>query len=147
MSSTVCVDSSLALDWLLPTENSEAIDRLWLSWKVAGIGIVVPPLFHVEVTSVIRRLVHSKRLLSEEGEILFLEYVGMQVETIDYTDVPGTAWKLARRFNLPSTCEMQYLAVAELEDCELWTADRKLVDALRGKSNRVKWVGNLTGEK
>jgi len=30
--------------------------------------------------------------------------------------------------------------VAELEDCELWTLDRRLVNATRG-NKRVRWVG------
>ena len=36
---------------------------------------------------------------------------------------------------------MQYLAVAELEDCELWTNDKRLAHSLQGKVNRIRWVG------
>jgi predicted nucleic acid-binding protein len=37
---------------------------------------------------------------------------------------------------------MQYLAVAETENCDFWTLDRKLFNAVSGKNKRVKWVGS-----
>ena len=39
------------------------------------------------------------------------------------------------------TYDMQYLAVAEAEDCELWTASERLFYSLKGKTSRVRLVG------
>ena len=49
--------------------------------------------------------------------------------------------ELAKEFNLPVCYDMQYLAVAELEDCELWTCDKSLVNSLKDKVKRIRWVG------
>ncbi len=146
MSYSICVDASLALDWLLPAQKSEAIDRLWQQWKDARIRLVTPPLFHAEVTSTIREHVFFKRILPEEGELIFLEYLSTQSTTIYTTDITKIAWELAQKYNLPRTYDMQYLAVAELEDCELWTTDRKLVNTVR-QNKRIKWVGEFSKKK
>ncbi len=147
MSFSVCVDASVALDWLLPSQKNETIDRLWQYWKDSGVRLLTPPLFHAEVTSAIRQHVFFKRLLPEEGELVFHEYLSMSLNTINNTSITRIAWELARSYNLPRTYDMQYLAVAELMDCELWTSDRRLINALLGRTKRIRWVGEDPGVK
>ena len=105
--------------------------------------MVVPPMFHAEVTSVIRRNVYFNNILPEEGERLFTVFNGLPVEVISSRYVYRGAWQLAREYNLPVCYDMQYLAVAELEDCEFWTLDRKLINAVGNKNQRVRWVGGI----
>ncbi len=86
-------------------------------------------------------------MLPEEGEEAFSIYLDIPIRIIDEQEVYRKAWQLAKEFNLPVCYDMQYLAVAELEDCELWTADRRLAKSLKGKANRVRWVGEYTAKK
>ena len=141
MNGSVCIDASLALTWLLPAEQTETANALRQKWDGEDIQLISASLFHAEVTSVLREQVYFSKLLSEEGEEAFELYLGIGVRCIDTPEVQKRAWRLAKRFNLPRTYDMQYLAVAELMSCELWTADRKLVNSLRGKVPRVKWLG------
>ena len=104
-------------------------------------------MFHAEVTSVLRQQVFFKRILPEEGEQVFSIYLEIPIRTIDEPEMYRIAWQLANEFNLPVCYDMQYLAVAEMEDCEFWTLDRKLANTLRGKNNRIKWLGELTKKK
>jgi len=101
-------------------------------------------LFHAEVTSVLREEVYFGRLLPGEGEEAFSAYLEMVVRGIDSLEIQKRAWELAKRFNLPRTYDMQYLAVAELNDCELWTNDKRLVNSLQGKVSRIRWVGEYS---
>ncbi len=140
MNSSVCVDASLALTWLLPAERNEAANALRREWYRNSTEIMTAPLFHAEVTSVLREQVYFNRLLPEEGEELFSAYLEMGVRGIDSPEIQKKAWELAKRFNLPRTYDMQYLAVAELNDCELWTNDERLVNSLQGKVSRIRWV-------
>jgi predicted nucleic acid-binding protein len=105
------------------------------------VEIITAPLFHAEVTLVLSEQVYFKKLLPEEGEEVFSVYLGMGVKSIDTPEIQKKAWELAKKFNLPRTYDTQYLAVAELKDCELWTNDRRLVNSLRGKVSRIRWVG------
>ena len=141
MNDRVCIDASLALTWLLPVEQDEIADALQQQWDKDGVEIISAPLFHAEVTSVLREQVYFKRLSPEEGEEAFLAYLEIGVKSIESPGIQEIAWELAKEFNLPRTYDMQYLAVAELKDCELWTNDKRLVNSLQGKVSRMKWVG------
>lgn len=147
MNSSVCIDASLALVWLLPAEQNEMANALRREWYRNGIEIITAPLFHAEVTSVLREQVYFKRLPPEEGEEAFLAYTEMGVKSIDTPEIQKRAWELAKEFNLPRTYDMQYLAAAELKDCELWTSDKGLINSLQGQVSRVKLVGEYSLEE
>jgi predicted nucleic acid-binding protein len=141
-SDRVCIDASLALCWLLNVQTDARADALWQRWRENEVRLVGPPLFPTEVTSVLREEVFFKRLSPEEGEEAFNLYSGIPVAIINHPSLSRKAWDLAREYHLPRTYDMQYLAVADLEDCEFWTLDKKLVNSLRGKNRRLKWVGD-----
>jgi len=141
MNGRVCIDASLALTWLLPADQNEAANALRREWDKEGMELITTPLFHAEVTSVLREHVYFRRLLPEEGEEAFSIYLDIGVRSIDDPEVQKKAWELAKKFNLPRTYDMQYLAVAELENCELWTSDKRLANSLQGRVKRIRWVG------
>ena len=142
--SKVCVDASVAVLWLFDEEHSHSADTLRREWRDQEVQMLGPALFHVEVASAIRRRVYFKQIQPEEGEEAFSIYLDIPIRIIDRQEIYRLAWQLAKEFVLPVCYDMQYLAVAELEDCELWTADRKLVNSLKGKNERVRWVGEST---
>jgi predicted nucleic acid-binding protein len=144
-STSVCIDANIAVAWFFDEEYSNNAAALWRQWRGRGIQMLIPALFNAEVTSAIRRRVYLKQILPEEGEEAFSIYLDIPVRVIDGQHVYRRAWELAKEHNQPCTCDMQYLAVAELEDCELWTGDRRLADSLRGRTKRVKWVGDYHG--
>ncbi len=144
-SDRVCVDASLALAWLIRVQQDDNADALHREWLETGVELVGPPMFHAEVISVLRGEVFFKRITPEEGEEVFSIYLDIPIRTIDVPEIYRRAWELAKEFNLPVCYDMQYLAVAELEDCDFWTLDRKLVNAACA-SKRIRWVGEY-GEK
>lgn len=79
----------------------------------------------------------------QEGPIL----LNIPIRTIGGREIYRKAWQLAKEFDLPVCYDMQYLAVAEIEDCEFWTLDRKLVNAVRGKNKRARWVGEYKAKE
>lgn len=138
MNQSVCIDASLALTWLLPKEKTESTDALIPLWHYKGTRLITAPLFHAEVTSAIRRQVDFKKLNANEGDLIFALYSQLAIETVDDPEIYRLAWELAKRFNLPKTYDTQYLAVAELNDCELWTSDKRFFNSLRSKAPRIK---------
>jgi predicted nucleic acid-binding protein len=127
--------------WLFFDEHREQADELLKVWAKDAVELVAPPMFHAEVSSSLRKSVYFKRILPEEGERLFAVYSKIPVRIVDGWEMYLKAWQLAKDFNLPVCYDMQYLAVAELEDCELWTADRGLANSLKGRNKRIRWVG------
>ena len=147
MDDNVCIDASLALAWLLPAERNNTIDALFSEWNRKGVRLLTASLFHAEVTSTIRKQVYFKKLQPEQGEHLFTLYLRMEIESIGEQEVYNRAWELAKRFNLPTTYDTQYLAVAELRDCELWTTDSRFINSLHGRVPRIKWAGEYNPER
>lgn len=140
----VCIDASLALMWLLPAELNDQANAMRKKWDAEDVQLISAPLFNAEVTSVLREQVYFQKLLPEEGEEAFSLCLKMGVEIIrDSSRVQKKAWELAKKHDRPRTYDMQYLAVAEIEDCDLWTADKRLCNALAKKVPRLKYVGNF----
>jgi predicted nucleic acid-binding protein len=57
------------------------------------------------------------------------------------------AIELANNFSLLATYDAYYLALAERESCEFWTADTRMWNAVKGKFAWVRWMGDYhTGQ-
>lgn len=140
MPARVCVDASLVLHLLLPDERDPNVDSLWTSWAANSVQIVGPALLYAEVTSVIRLRVSTGRLTPDEGDAAFAAFNALGISRIDRDDLHILAWELAKRYQLRRAYDVMYLALAELEDLELWTGDERLVNALGGREPRVRWV-------
>lgn len=56
------------------------------------------------------------------------------------------AFEIAVQFNRPTAYDSQYLAVAERLECEFWTADERLFNAVNQQLAWVKWIGNFKVE-
>ncbi|MBI2305324.1 MAG: type II toxin-antitoxin system VapC family toxin [Chloroflexi bacterium] len=142
MAGQVCVDASLALMLLLPHDLTPQADALWQSWAADDTNTVSPPLFFAEVTSVLRECVYIGRLGAEEGKSAFSAFMNLGIRGIHPAHLQARAWRLAKEHNRPRAYDAQYLALADLLGCELWTGDRRLVNALH--LPWVKWVGDFS---
>ena len=143
-SSRVCLDASVAVAWLLVEKYSNSADLLRQTWNEAGVEMVAPALFHAEVASAIRKQVYFKEILPDEGEEAFSIYQNIPIKIVDGLEIYQRAWRLSAEYNFPVCYDMHYLAVAEVLDCPLWTSDKKLVNSLRGHSERVRWLGDYS---
>ncbi len=54
------------------------------------------------------------------------------------------AIELAEQYSLPATYDAHYLALAERNQCEYWTADTRLWNAIAGKLNWVYLLGDYS---
>ncbi len=137
----VAVDASFALKLVLPEQYSDRVRQLWEKWVKEGVEILAPYLLAYEATSVLRHKVFRGELTPQEGEAAL---AALQAQGIGLRHPEGLeqmAWELARRFNRPTAYDTSYLALAKLLSCELWTADERLRNAIRGQLPYVKWVG------
>lgn len=65
-----------------------------------------------------------RKVVSEEiGYGAFLRLQRLPIHLSSRAATFPLAWRLAAEFNLPSTYDVTYLALARLERCELWTSD------------------------
>ncbi|HEY7020328.1 MAG TPA: type II toxin-antitoxin system VapC family toxin [Ktedonobacterales bacterium] len=141
------MDASLVLHLLLPDERDLQTEALWQNWSTTGVRVIGPMLLYAEVTSVLRLRVATGRLTADEGEAAFTAFNALGIAKVDRDDLHIRAWRLAQQFQTRRAYDMMYLALAQLEDLELWTGDERLVNTIGGQDPRVKWVpatGNST---
>jgi predicted nucleic acid-binding protein len=138
----VCIDASLAVSWLTYSNHTPAANLLRQEWAKNGVEFVGPTIFHAEVMSALRELVLDRKMLPEEADEALSICLAMPIRTVGGEDVYRTAWRVSSELDLRFSWASQYLAVAELENCEYWTVDRRLVGLAREKRTWVKWLGD-----
>lgn len=139
----VCLDASLVLLWLLPDELSVKADALWRWWHSSNVELICPLLLYAEVPSVLREAAYHRRITIEEADATFAAFCGLPLRPVLRDDLHRHAWELGKLFNAPRLYDFQYLALADLEQCELWTADQRLVNLVQRRWPWARWVGDV----
>jgi len=142
MNSFVCVDASLIVWSLLPSPFSAAAEAMLRQWQQDQTTLIAPSLFAFEVTASLRRLVYLKEITPVEGEAAFARFLRLRVRLSQRQGIFPLAWQLAKQFNRPRAYDTAYLALAQLNHYEFWTADEKLYNAVRHQLAWVKWIGH-----
>lgn len=140
----VCLDASVFLAWLLPEELSEQADVLMEQLGQQGERILAPLLVTPEVLSGLRRAVYRGRVTPEHGESARMMFEEASVAFHDLRSLSESAWTLGKAVNAASLHDMFYLALAEREECDLWTGDKRLLGLVGSRSQRVKYLGDLS---
>lgn len=144
MSDVVVVDASLALKWVLIEQDSVAALALLGQWTNEGKRTIAPALFTYEVTNIIYRQAVIGKLTYDEAArgLAKLFSLGVSLRLAQYKEISKQAMMFARDFHLPATYDAHYLALAQHENCEYWTADTRLWNAVQAKLNWVRWFGD-----
>lgn len=127
----VVVDTSVALKWFFPEEGSEAAKSL-LRNEIAA----APDMLLYELTNVLQ----WKQFLSkEDARRLIADFMGCDVQMFA---IPSHKFNrvvdLAQEFDI-TTYDASFIAMAELLETEMVTADRKLLN----KVKKLKYVREL----
>lgn len=148
MSDTVVVDANLALKWVLLEEDSHTAMLLLDKWTDEGRTAIAPALFAYEVTNILYRQVALGKMTNDESrrglEKLFA--LEIRLEFSLYKEASMQAIEFAQRFRLPATYDAYYLALAYAEQCECWTADKRLWNAVKRDLDWVRWLGEYQPE-
>lgn len=142
----VVVDTSIAIKWVLNEPDSSTAFALLSTWTRQGMVILAPVLLAYETTNVLHHRIRSGKISFEDAEQGLKEVI-FAVFVFDFEEEPDfsiRAVKLAGQFGLPAAYDAHYLALAEREDCELWTADMRMWNATKGKLPWVRWLGDYS---
>ena len=128
---TFCVDTSAVIPLLLPLPSSEAVRPFWAGALEDAGPLLAPPLLFAETTSVLRRYVHLGGVLHEEAEAALGSFLRLPISVVHTPEVYLRALDLARRLGHAKAYDVQYLAVAQIQDCLVVTVDRGLHESAR----------------
>jgi predicted nucleic acid-binding protein len=139
----ICVDASLAIKWVLSEESSELAEALYAANRAQG--VIAPALMPAEVTNAIRRQVARDMMEHSAAEAALTGFQRFRVQLAEDNHIHMEALRLSHRFNRPAAYDMHYVALAEIADCDLWTADQRLLNALGGRLPFVRSLSSYDG--
>ena len=138
--SKVIVDASVALRWVLRDEKEVRVDTLLEQWAASLTEMLAPPLFLAEVTNALYLSVKRKRLSLEEAELALGTIMELGVQVAQPSELYPRSLRLAANYGAADAYDAQYVALAEMQNCELWTADERLVASMKPLPSWIRLV-------
>ena len=135
-----CVDASLVVAWLVPSQRSASVEDVWLAYAHGADEFIGPPLLPSETLSAIRRLTTRGMLSQEESTGLATDFLSLSIPTPTPAGLYQRAYALATRYHQPTVYDTCYLALAELLSCELLTLDQRLYNTVKEDFAAVRLV-------
>ena len=125
----------------MPEPFAAKAAALLRQWVNAGIARLVPDWFPSEIANVLYR--KGRSVGTPTGDAITATHAIMAMvgpQTMDAATV-ARAIEIADQLNQPRVYDALYLALAEREDCDLWTADERFFNAARARFPQVRWIG------
>ena len=143
----ICVvDASAAVKHVLREEWSANVLALFNASTLAHRRIVGPPhIISESMNAIYQRLRTNRaewRLSDDEVDTALATFLLLPIQPLDPPGLYLRAFDIARQYNLPSTYDALYVALAQMLDAELWTADRRLYDIVATSAPWVRWIGD-----
>jgi len=137
----VCVDASFVVPLVTRPHGDSPFPRLWSEWHAAGRRTAAPTLLCYEVTNALHRYVVHGELLPDEATAALDVALDLGVTWFGDAELHRRALGMAQERGLPAAYDAHYLALAERLGADLWTADRRLHQAVGAALPWVRLVG------
>lgn len=142
ISNRIILDASVALKWRLDDEEHvQKAQKILEDFSEGKINLVVPELFFIEVANGLKVAVKRGRIGEDRAREFVELLLKLELCTIETADILLNALDIAFRYDR-AVYDCIYLAAAEKLGCEIYTGDKKLYNALKGKVDYLKWIGN-----
>ncbi len=136
------VDCSVVVKWKITAEDDAAkADALLLDWQQQAVELCAPNLLQSEVMSAFLRAHRRGRVDEREAREAIRDLLALPFVLFDVAPVVNRAFDIAQQYNQRSY-DCIYVALAEGEDMELWTGDRRLYNALHDHLAFIQWIGD-----
>lgn len=135
----VVVDANIAVKWAVMEEDSQVAERLLMEWNLQSTKLIVPALFLYEINNILWKKVRRDVLAFSRARqaMKFILDTGMEMYCPVDSEISLHVLDLANTFKLPASYDAHYLALAEREACEFWTADERLYNSVK---DQLAWV-------
>lgn len=131
MTSYLVIDAGIAFKLIAPHPQQKLYIELVTKWKQMGFQLCAPALWAYEITSTFTKMTHFKQLsavTSREGLQLAFQ-LGIELVSPDEAQaIKAIEW--TKRLRRAAAYDSFYLALAETRRCDLWTVDKRLVNAV-----------------
>lgn len=139
------VDASVAIKWVVKGEPFRNKARQLLrEARAKGIALIGPPLLEYEVESALQRRLHYNRTTTEAVDASLRAFYAVSIRIVTHPDMVQRAREIARQFHQERIYDSLYAALADLRDCQFWTADKIFYDAVRSGLSFVQYLPDFS---
>jgi predicted nucleic acid-binding protein len=135
-SSTVCCDANLIAYGVI-ADGLQASKLPFDHLLRTTAPLIAPSFFHYELANVLFPTHRAKQAPFERVQEEFRTALSLPIALFDDDPLHLDALAIANRFDLPAAYDAHYLALALRENCDFWTADRRLFNSV---GNQLPWV-------
>ena len=143
MNSYVVVDASLVVKWLVTEDLSDKALALLASWNAESVRMAAPSLIRFEVANVIHRKIARGNIGPTSAIEHMTRLLALPIELRDMPELHARAIELAGELRQGAAYDTHYLALAEILECDMWTADGRLYRSAGRGTDRVRWIGEF----
>lgn len=126
------LDSNVAFKWVIPEIDSAAAIQLRDEFRQGIHELFAPDVFPIEVGHALTRAERQGRIQPPQGWALWLSVMSDCPRLEQYLSLMPRAYAISSAFKI-GVYDCLYVALAERENCELVTADDKLVNNLQSQ--------------
>lgn len=129
---------------MLDEPNSDRAAGLYARSITTERPLLAPSLLRNEVANAVYRQLR-RGLISEttaDAAIARFSDLSLDVQFVDPPGLAERAYILAKRHRLGAIDDSLYVVLAEELVADLWTDDRKLINAVARTSPWVRWIGD-----
>ena len=131
MTSYLVLDASFVYKSLAPGSQRDKFRQLIHQWKQEKKTLCSPTIWVYEFTSLLTKLVYWGELSEQDAQESLAFGLDLGIELIVPTeDQARQAFLWTRQLNRVAAYDSFYVALPENLGCELWTADKKLANAV-----------------
>jgi predicted nucleic acid-binding protein len=143
MTSYVVLDSGILLKTVLNEEDSHQAKELLKKLAAQSLQIAAPVLLRYEMVAVTRKWVYRELTTAAKAQSALDTLFSYPIETYIDETLLRRGYELAEKYNRPTAYDAQYLALAEHLDCDFWTTDKRLYNAISDTFSQIHWLGEI----
>ena len=117
------------------------------SWESEGVTLVAPYMMPFEVANALHKLVNRGEVSVEEAVDLIRSLLSSRIQLRQPPSLHERALDIASRLGQPAAYDAHYLALADILDCEMWTADRRFYRSASAHAYNVRLMGDFMAQE
>ncbi|NPV87890.1 MAG: type II toxin-antitoxin system VapC family toxin [Anaerolineae bacterium] len=140
----IVLDASVVVPLMIQHPLAPKAEALIRHWKREYYRLVSPCFMPVEVVSALRQVVYNGKFDPQQALEAVEIMMGLEIELVaPSAELLQSSLCWAERLGQSKAYDAQYVALAEQLHAEFWSADEKLVNAL--KALGVDWAHGIGG--
>ena len=145
MSSTLVIDASVSLGWILKEQqNSAAIESLFGDIAVRKVNAVAPTVWLYEMLNGLKTAVLRKRITKIRAKKKIPDVLATLPELFEFTQLVDESFQIAIKYGL-SIYDASYVSLAKQKRCKFFTGDQNLYEKVKNKLKYVLPISEYKG--